>query len=471
MSDTAGEECLNAYILTFNCARNLIHTDRFAEHLFDVLPASTTTAPEILVLSLQEVAPIYYAFLGGSFLVPYLSAFQKAVEIATRNRWPTTASSSDGGYVNVVTHHCGLTALMVFVRSDVADNIAWTDTAEVGVGLQEMGNKGAVGARLGYAHDDNETMELTFVAAHIAPMEHAYERRNQDWRRIVERLVFTKSGDNDDEEGEEPDGDSDHLLRRNRRNVESGMFSPRSHLFFAGDLNYRTSDVRPRVEDHVRYPQPHATPNDASHHSKLLQTDQLTRELRAKRTLHGLSEAPITFPPTYKYSDEAQNAALLGEQSQEGSADVWKWATRRWPSWCDRILYLEYPPWMAASTKKGGKSTIQVQGYDALPLFPTSDHRAVALAVTVPLLPITSPPSQILDVDDARLHPPFPIDPSWRARRENARVKEVVVGGLAYLALTWEGNGILLATVAGIFGGWIVLRSLLQGEVSGGLLL
>lgn len=472
MTNTAeggGEECLNAYILTFNCARNPIPTDRFAAHLFDVLPPGTTTAPEILVLSLQEVAPIYYAFLGGSFLVPYLSAFQKAVDVATRNRWPHAAGDEQGdavSYVNVVTHYCGLTALMVFVRSDVADNIAWTDTAEIGVGLQEMGNKGAVGARLGYVHG-HERMELTFVAAHIAPMEHAYERRNQDWRRIVERLVFTKSGgDTEDEEGEEPDGDTAHLLQRNRRNVESGMFSPRSHLFFAGDLNYRTSDVPPIPEDHARYPQLHATPGDASHHSELFKSDQLTRELRAKRTLHGLSEAPITFPPTYKYSDEAQKAALQGEQPEEGSDNVWKWATRRWPSWCDRILYLEYPPWM---TKKGGSSTIQVQGYNALPLFPTSDHRAVVLAVSVPLRPITPAPSQISDIDDARLHPPFSIDPSWRARRGNARVKEVIVGGLAYLALTWEGNGILLATVVGIFGGWIVLRSLLQGEVSGGL--
>lgn len=464
MSNTAAEKCLNAYILTFNCARNLILTEHFAAHLFDVLPPDTTTAPEILVLSLQEVAPIYYAFLGGSYLLPYLSAFQQAVDIATRSRWPRDGG---GGYVNVVTHHCGLTALMVFVRGDVVGNISWTDTAEVGVGLQEMGNKGAVGARLGYAHGINETMELTFVAAHIAPMEHAYERRNQDWRRIVERLVFTKSGENGEAEDEQED--TAHLLRPNRRNVESGMFSPRSHLFFAGDLNYRTSDVPPTSEDHARYPQPRASSSDASHHSKLFQTDQLTRELRAKRTLHGLSEAPITFPPTYKYSDEAQKAALLGEQAQDGPGDTWKWATRRWPSWCDRILYLEYPPWMTAATKKGVKSAIQVQGYDALPLFPTSDHRAVALAVAVPLRAIASPPSQISDIDDARLHPPFPIDPSWRARRENARVKELVVGGLAYLALTWEGNGILFATVAGIFGGWIVLRSLLQGEVSGGV--
>ncbi|EED12928.1 hypothetical protein TSTA_054390 [Talaromyces stipitatus ATCC 10500] len=448
---SAHEECLSAYILTFNCARNPIHQDYFAAHLFDVLPQQqyNSAPPEFLVLSLQEVAPIYSAFLGGSFLIPYLSAFQKAVDIATRNRWPCSTAEDDRvRYVNVVTHHCGLTALLVFVRSDIVDKVVWTDTAEVGVGLLEMGNKGAVGARLGYVTSKSsgrsETMELTFVAAHIAPMEDAYERRNQDWRSIVERLVFTRSA-GDGDRGDNGYDEDTHLLQQDTKTEESGMFSPRSHFFFAGDLNYRTSDVPPIPGDHTRYPQPHATPNDAIHHTKLLKNDQLTRELLAKRTLHGLSEAPITFPPTYKYSEEAQKAALSGEQSQE-SSNGWKWANKRWPS------------------------DVQVQGYNALPLFPTSDHRAVALAVTIPLQPITPPASsQLSGVDDVRLHPPFPIDPTWRTRRENARIKEVVVGGLAYLALTWEGNGILLASVAGMFGGWIVLRSLLLGEVSGGL--
>lgn len=388
----------------------------------------------------------------------YFDALNAAVNAAAQSRWP----GGDGQvkYVNLVTHNCGLTALLVFARSDVAGDIAWTDTAEVGVGVHETGNKGAVGARLGYSTTRNETVDLTFVAAHIAPMEDAYDRRNQDWKSIVERLVFTKSGNNNNtQEVEDRDDDADEdasLLLREQSSRQSSMFTPRSHLFFAGDLNYRTSDAPPTPEDYARFPQPDAPLGDPIHHSQLFAKDQLTRELRAQNTLHGLSEAPIKFPPTYKYSSKAQKAAGL---VVENEPKVWQWARHRWPSWCDRILYLDLPPWM-----KDNQRGVEVHGYDALPLFSTSDHRAVALAVSVPLKPIPRPPSPS-STDDVRLHPPFSIDPDWKAKRESARTKEMIVGGFSYLALTREGNGFLLAGTIGLVGCWFVLQSLLLGDM------
>ena len=52
------------------------------------------------------------------------------------------------------------------------------------------------------------------------------------------------------------------------------------------------------------------------------------------------------------------------------------------------------------------------------------------------------------------------IDPDWASRRDVARRKEYIAGCLAYLGLTWEGNGLLLATGIGIIGAWLVVRSL-----------
>ena len=63
---------------------------------------------------------------------------------------------------------------------------------------------------------------------------------------------------------------------------------------------------------------------------------------------------------------------------------------------------------------------------------------------------------------DVRLVPPFGLNPLWMEQREAARTKEVVVGIGAYLALTWEGRGVLLAIVVGALGGWAVIGSLLQ---------
>ena len=440
---------LNLYVLTANCARTLIDVDLFAEHFFDVLPASgaqSFPAPELIVLSLQEIAPIAYSFLGGSYLAPYFDAFVKAVKKATTKQW-------DESYVNLVKDHTGMTGLMVFARADISYKVPWIDMAHVGFGVQEMGNKGAVGARMSYIVDDDssKTVDLTFVAAHLAPMEDALKQRNMDWQSIVERLVFSHSKDIE----EDSNNDENAALLNHRRSTSHSedsrrdLFAPNSYVFLAGDLNYRTSNASPLKGDVARFPRCNVSPDDPAHYSHLLKEDQLVREMRNGRTFHGLTEAPIDFPPTYKYSDAARQAAKLGIDTDS----EWQWSNHRWPSWCDRILFLDSPSWVG----EGGH--VRPQAYNALPLLPQSDHRPVALAATVPLTHSAEPSPDHANTPSKAVAP-FAIDPSWKSRRDVARRKELVVGMLAYLGLTWEGNGLLLASTLGLLGGWVVLRSL-----------
>ncbi|KAJ5637201.1 hypothetical protein N7490_007080 [Penicillium lividum] len=447
-------EDLNIYILTSNCARTLIDVDLFADHFFDALSADARGlgAPDLIVLSLQEIAPIAYSFLGGAYLTPYFDAFVQTVKKATAKSW-------NEAYVNLVKDHTGMTGLMVFARADIMDKIPWVDTAHVGFGVHEMGNKGAVGARLGYVADSNpsKTVDLTFVAAHLAPMENALKQRNLDWQSIVERLVFSHQNTSPKALGQESSDENTALLADHESSHEAetsrrDLFAPNSYVFLAGDLNYRTSDVSPTKADIIHFPRQGVPREDPAHYSHLLKEDQLIREMREGRCFHGLSEAPIDFPPTYKYSGAAQQAARLSLISGESETE-WKWSTHRWPSWCDRILYLDSPSWVG----EGGQ--VKPHAYNALPLFPHSDHRPVALAVTIPLKA-----SHLSETDHegsgAHSVAPFTIDPSWRSRRDAARQKEIVVGFLAYLGLTWEGNGMLLASTLGLVGAWVLLRSL-----------
>ncbi|RJE24084.1 IPPc [Aspergillus sclerotialis] len=438
-------EYLNLYMLTFNCARTPIDVDQFAVHLFDALPKSANNfePPELIVLYLQEIAPIAYAFLGGSYLTPYFNRFDRAVGQAVAKRWDTN-------YVNVVTENNGMTGLLVYARSDVTDKVSWIDTAQVGVGFLDMGNKGAVGARLGYMTNElgGGTMDMTFIAAHLAPMEYAFEQRNGDWRSIVERLVFARqrtsrksidAGNNSEERRA--------LLRDSTeytgRDDQLGMFVPTTYLFVGGDLNYRTSNAGPKENDHIRFPRPNTDPTSPTHYSQLLKEDQLIREMKKSRCFQGLSEAPIDFPPTYKYT------------SPSAGNEEWKWASRRWPSWCDRILYLDTPSWMP------GLPGVKPHVYDALPVFSSSDHRPVALSISIPLKSIQVPDDDGELADDVRLAAPFQIDPDWERKRNAARTREVIVGIVAYLGMTWEGNGLLIATTIGILGAWFVLQSFL----------
>ncbi|KAJ5104808.1 hypothetical protein NUU61_002155 [Penicillium alfredii] len=458
---------LNIYILTFNCARNLIDIGLFAQHCFDVLPtAGSFQAPELIVLSLQEIAPVSYSFLGGTYLVPYFDAFCQAVSQAAAKQW-------DEHYVNLVQENTGMTGLMVFARADIRDRIAGIDTAHVGFGIHEMGNKGAVGARLGYIVDtqSSQTTDLTFVAAHLAPMEDGYKQRNLDWQSIVERLVFSEHQDPKRTglgQRAEPDADEHTSLLTDPASSPAAkspcrdLFAPDGYLFLAGDLNYRTSNTGPLKEDVGRFPRHDAHPDSPSHYSRLLKEDQLMREMRQGKSFHGLSEAPINFPPTYKYSNTAREAARLGLDTQ---GEEWKWSSHRWPSWCDRILYLDTP----SSTADSSRGRVTPHVYNALPLLPLSDHRAVALAVSVSLKPRGDGGTGEGESGDthhmstkAQAVAPFSIDPHWRQRRDVARRKEVVVGLVAYLGMTWEGNGLLLASTIGVVGAWFVLRSLLE---------
>lgn len=440
---------VNVYTVTFNCAREPVQPETFARHLFDVLPKSPRLkAPDILILSLQELAPISYSFLGGSFLVSYFDRFRQAVRLAT-------ASLDDRRYVNLITQSVGMTAIMAFVLEDQTGHIKSLATGGVGVGLQEMGNKGAVGLRFTYSAGD-EAMELSVVAAHLAPTEDALEQRNEDWKSIVQRLVFTPVDRNStykargEERPQRDDANAPLLESSGSAAQESQLYKQSSYFIFAGDLNYRTSRLRPAPSDFHTFPQPTDDVNDPRHFSHLFQHDQLSREMKAQRTCHGLQEAEVKFPPTYKYSDNQRAVADVDDGT------VWDWARHRWPSWCDRILYLNPPSW-----KESGSSPIYVHAYSALPLLATSDHRPVALSLSIPLTAISTSWEGATD-GNAYEDAPFGIDPKWRDKRDAARRMELVAGLLAYLGLTWEGNGILLAITIGALGGWAVIRGVLD---------
>ncbi|KAL9050629.1 MAG: hypothetical protein Q9206_005012, partial [Seirophora lacunosa] len=176
----ASTSSLDVLIVTFNCGRTPVRPELLARHLADAFPDSQS--PDIIVLSLQEIAPIAYSFLGGSYLLPYLGGFRHAIDLAGK-------SFGEARYTTIVTRNVGMTACMVFVHEEQQDKIQRVETGAVGVGVQEMGNKGAVGVRLGYSVPEGIT-ELTFVAAHLAPMEDGLARRNEDWMNIVRGLVF-----------------------------------------------------------------------------------------------------------------------------------------------------------------------------------------------------------------------------------------------------------------------------------------
>ncbi|KAK3395491.1 DNase I-like protein [Sordaria brevicollis] len=534
---------IDLFILTFNCAKNLINVAVWAAHLKAALSAqgagkgNGNALPDLVVFSLQEVAPLAYSFIGPYFLNPYYARYAEALNLAAgqlfegtdNDDYGTSSSNHAGGsgdaYKLVRAKNVGMTAILLFARDP--SKITQIEEAECGFGAADMGNKGAVGLRVTWSDGkdtvvtDRKTTELTFVATHLAAMEWNLKKRNANWRSIVSGLTFanprevlpkgefpvenraarstpdrsgagerTASAPRDSSSADDNADDADLAYGDDSSDAqpllnspsssssksalqEISIFKPTSHLFLAGDLNYRIDTTTPPPL--ATYPS--FDPSSPNHFSNFLPRDQLTQEREAGRTMHGLSEAPITFGPTYKYDvhplkGEAVNEeAVRNKRRINGVPEVaWRFASHRWPGWCDRVLYLDTPAWVRRRNSDNRK--VEVEVYDSLPVMATSDHRPVFFRAKVPVLgeeemrvplPLLSGEEEDEVTEEAwkkdpRVSIPVPVDVHAWSRREAARRKEVVVGWTAFLWSTQEGALVLATLLVLGVGSWWVLR-------------
>ncbi|KAJ9420872.1 Endonuclease/exonuclease/phosphatase [Fusarium oxysporum] len=452
--------------LTFNCAKNLLDIPVFGSHLQTAFRQNATGLPEVVVLSLQEVAPLAYSFIGGYFLNPYLSRYEQAINIAaqhiiddissrnseTVNTTPTALPSKP--YTLVRAKNVGYTAILLFAREP--SRLKNIQEAEVGFGAAEIGNKGAVGLRMLYEADGGSS-ELTFVATHLAAMEWNLPRQvvvNSYKTSVTPSPASTPPAEDEPERTRllhNEHNEQHSQLQQQLHNIS--VFRPSSFLFVAGDLNYRISTTSPPPSATF----PSLDPESENYYPDFFRLDQLTRERNAGRTLHGLSEHEVRFPPTYKYDVLPPRPG-----TREPELDVpWKFAVHRYPGWTDRILFLDVPSWLKKGNSQDPK--FNVRAYDCLPVLRMSDHRPVFLRIDVPLISPSdmAPPS---DLDrgvskDPRARLPMEIDPEAWERRAAARRKEVMAGWSMYLWSTKQGVCILatvLAFGAGVY--WLYRR-------------
>ncbi|KAI1823697.1 DNase I-like protein [Xylaria intraflava] len=466
---------LDVFILTFNAAKQQINPSIFAHHLRNAFLQNAAELPELVVFCLQEMAPLAHGFIGSYMISPFFQTYASAVNLAARSFVAGQNQQRDGAqdpnepqdppYTLVASRSVGMTGIMLFARDPKAvDNLQST---EVSFGAGSMANKGAVGLRLLYAKEDaggqKRSTELTFVGAHLAAHEWNLEKRNRNWESLVTGLLFEDPGKlhnvkslhptphafdgNDEGEGLLSQEQNDKALH------DITIYKPGSHLFIAGDLNYRISKTSPSPSSVFPDPDP-TSPNYFKH---FLARDQLTLEKAAGRTLHGLTESTILFPPTYKL-DVADWDGVVPRKNGSPTIDAssWNWAPHRWPGWCDRVLYLDVPPW--ASDPAAKETRITTLAYDALPAVRTSDHRAVFLRLAVPVLEPSelAPPNELraADSNDPRIKLPYPVDfQSWEHR---AQVKkwEPMIGWSMLISQSKKGIALFIALFLVGLGTW-----------------
>ncbi|GAA5890232.1 hypothetical protein JCM6882_008762 [Rhodosporidiobolus microsporus] len=356
--------------------------------------SNKTEEPDFIAVGFQELLPLHAALAGLS--QTSLALTDSQLQTAIDSRYSTSSSSSPAStaapstarYTRIARHSLGGIALLVYARKGtVAERVQRVELATAGCGMFGlMGNKGAVGVRVtlveskekgGEKREGDGTSVFTFVTAHLAAHQSRkyVDRRNADWRNIVERLVFIG------EDGTE------------RQLFDTG------NVFFFGDLNYRISLTAPvplSLSDFsTRLSSLFASSPPPSAYSSLLLHDQLTQERTAGRALHHLREGAIAFPPSYKF--------VLGTSEYTNYK-------KRVPSWTDRVLYAS-----------AGGENVKVESYRSVMDFERSDHKPVTALFSLPPAAATSrlPCSS-----------PFPIDPSWHLKKALGYVLDRLVGSV-----------------------------------------
>ncbi|KAK6940070.1 hypothetical protein RJ641_029601 [Dillenia turbinata] len=196
-------------------------------------------------------------------------------------------------FVRIVSKQMVGIFLTVWVRRSLRRHIRNVKVSAVGVGVMGyIGNKGSVSVSMSVY----QTL-FCFICTHLTAGEKDGDelKRNAVVQEIQRRTKF-------------------HLL--------SGIGLPKTihdheRIIWLGDLNYRINLSYERTQELI----------SKKEWSRLLERDQLVRELKKGRAFDGWSEGALNFPPTYKY--ELNSEKYYGEDPRAG---------RRTPAWCDRIL-------------------------------------------------------------------------------------------------------------------------------------
>ncbi|KAJ8115893.1 hypothetical protein ONZ43_g4560 [Nemania bipapillata] len=292
----------DAFILTFNAGKQHIDPTIFGRHLSHAFTQKGTGLPELIVFCLQEMAPLAQCFIGSYMINPYFQSYVSAVKIAASRHmagldqaqdeheyghenenehehehehenerrgasqgagqsvYQDQEEARDSPYTLVASRNVGLTGIMLFALDP--DALRGLKSTEVGFGAGDVANKGAVGLRMFFSKEDTRgekrETELTFVGTHLSAHEWNLEKRNKNWESIVSGLpaaVFEDPKQLCGSESINPTPrasgtgeERDALLPRDPNEKalhDITIYKPGSHLFVAGDLNYRISKTRP----------------------------------------------------------------------------------------------------------------------------------------------------------------------------------------------------------------------------------
>ncbi|XP_029654962.2 inositol polyphosphate 5-phosphatase OCRL-like [Octopus sinensis] len=281
---------INIMCITFNVNSRL--PKESLRELF--LPPPEYPLPEIYAVSLQEMDLGTEAFLRSSGIT------------VREQEWLSLIDRyMNGGFVRTSRQRLFGITLFIYTANHCQGDISLVREQYLATGLMGLiGNKGGLAATLRFRDS-----QITFVGSHFPAYDENVAERNQNFRDMANTFL------------------------QDRQDV----------VFWLGDLNYRLTNI---PNDHVRWKVKNGRLSD------LLAADQLSVGRREGEVFVDYEEAPITFPPTYKFDSGTDQYDSSGKG--------------RVPAWTDRVLYFHCPA-----------NPVQCLVYQSLPNIRFSDHRPV----------------------------------------------------------------------------------------------
>ncbi|XP_063380745.1 inositol polyphosphate 5-phosphatase E isoform X1 [Cydia fagiglandana] len=245
--------------------------------------------------------------------VPDIFAIGTQESYSERTEWEITIQEVLGpSHLLLHSYYLGTIHLTVFIRRDLIWFCSLPEDASLSVRPgTAFRTKGAVAISFALFGST-----FLFVTAHLTAHQEKVKERVSDIKRIIRAIDLPKN-----------------LPCRHKSKDVTNNFD---YVFWCGDLNFRLGEPRTAVLrwiEQTEFPLPHHLPHG------LLHADQLTAVLEDGAAFRDFREAPITFPPTYKYDPGSQQFDTSSKQ--------------RAPAYTDRILF-------KARTMTGNSSAFSV---------------------------------------------------------------------------------------------------------------
>ncbi|KAH8063866.1 hypothetical protein JL722_3061 [Aureococcus anophagefferens] len=295
-----------------------------------------TAAPAALRAALLPLDRYHLVHVGTQECERSIAA---SLLVQSKAAWTATLVAALGpNYEVVASHTLQATHAILFchrsARPLLGDVRSGAVATGLGAGDARLGNKGGVGLAL-----DVGGARVCFVASHLtAHQKKSAERnpvRNREFHKISAELAKLLAP------GAPPPDDGADPLR--------GAFDV---VAWSGDLNYRVDLPRDAADDLIA----------ARDFAGLLAADQLAGALASGAAWAGYAEAPVAFPPTYKFDAAADGALDVYDTSPK----------RRVPSYTDRVL-----------VASRDAAAARIVDYGSVADLRSSDHRPVAATLSL----------------------------------------------------------------------------------------